>query len=87
MEQRDVLEMVKEATDLSNEIEAILDGEDIMIILMALTKVSGVILAEAKGMSPLLVDERTSIGWFRDGVIAAYRAHLNIITPTDGKVH
>lgn len=87
MEERDVLEMIKEASDLANEVEKVLDGEDMMIILMALTKVCGVILAEAKGLSPLMEDEASTLAWFGAGVASTYRAHLNIITPTDGHVH
>lgn len=87
MEERDVLEMVREASELAGNIEEMMDGEDLMIILMALTKVCGVMLAEAKGLSPLIIDEGSSLAWFGAGVTAAYRAHLNIITPTDGHVH
>lgn len=81
------LEAVKEAMDLAIELEEVLDGQDLMVILMALTKISGVMLADAKGMAPFFIDESNSLAWFENGVSMAYRIHLQLTTPTDGHIH
>lgn len=83
----EVVEMIREAMQLSASIEEILDGEELLIILMALTKVSGVMLAEAKGMSPDLKDEESSTEWFKQAVIAAYRGHILVSAECENKVH
>ena len=86
-ESQDAFQAVQEAMRLAMEIEEVLDEQDLMICLMALTKVSGVLLAEAKDMTPFFTNEASSLAWFKDGVSMAYRIHLQLITPTDGHVH
>jgi hypothetical protein len=58
-----------------------------MVILMALTKVSGVMMCEAKGIAPELRNLDTAIRWFSDGAAAAYMAHEEIMGEPDGTVH
>lgn len=86
-EVNEALEAVKDAMNLAVEIEELLDGQDLMVILMALTKLSGVMLADAKGMAPFFIDEASSLTWFGNGVSMAYRIHLQLTTPTDGHIH
>ena len=80
-------QMVYEALDLANSVEEVLDGEDMSIILMALTKVVGVMLAEAKDMGKNFEDKSVAIEWFSMAVDAAYEGHMSFIKNSDGKMH
>lgn len=84
---REILTMVKEAMDLSNRVEELMEGEDMLVILMALTKVAGVMLAESQGLSPDLADEETSIVWFSRGTSAAYKGHMAVIKDASSSMH
>lgn len=85
--ERDVMNLVKEAMALSDRLESVLDGEDMFVILMALTKVAGVMLAESEGLSPDLADERTAVAWFSVGAVAAYRGHKEVMRESAGTMH
>jgi hypothetical protein len=85
--ERDVQKMVMEAMQLSDAVEDVLSGQDYYVILMALTKVSGCMLAEVAGMGPDFQDENTAADWFRHGVIAAYRGHVLAMRDDDSTMH
>lgn len=85
--EREVMTMVREAMDLSNRVEELMEGEDMLVILMALTKVAGVMLAESEGLSPDLADEQKAVMWFSAGTIAAYRGHKEVMKDVAGSMH
>jgi hypothetical protein len=85
--EKEVMSLVREAMELSDRLESVLDGEDMFVILMALTKVAGVMLAESEGLSPNLADERTSVAWFSVGAVAAYRGHKEAMKEAAGTMH
>lgn len=85
--EKEVMSLVREATALSDRLELVLEGEDMFVILMALTKVAGVMLAESEGLSPNLADERTSVAWFSAGAAAAYRGHKEVMKEVGGTMH
>lgn len=85
--EREVSAMVQEAMHLSDRVEDLLEGEDLMVILMALTKVSGVMLAESQGLAPDLADEQKAVMWFSAATIAAYRGHMEVIKEMSGSMH
>jgi hypothetical protein len=84
---RDIAKIVHEAMVLSDRLETAMDGEDMYVILMALTKVAGVMLAESEGMSPDLADEAAAIAWFGAGATAAYRGHKLFLQENDRPMH
>lgn len=86
-DQHEALSVMRDAMQLTLELEEVMDGKDLMVILMALTKVCGVMLAEARGLSPAFSDEEKSLTWMATGMSMAYRLHLKMTTPTDGHVH
>jgi hypothetical protein len=83
----EALGMMREAMDLSIAMEESLEGKDLYIILMALTKVAGVMLAEAKEIMPDHQDERAAVTWFSAGVLAAYRGHMLAMLEADKTMH
>lgn len=83
----EAMSMMREAMDLSNAIEESLEGKDLYIILMALTKVAGVMLAEAKEIMPEHQDERAAVTWFSTGIVAAYRGHMLAMHEVSQKMH
>jgi len=85
--ERDVMRLVKEAMSLSDRLESVMDGEDMFVILMALTKVAGVMLAESEGLTPDLVDEQSAVAWFSVGTIASYRGHKQFLKDNDTTMH
>jgi hypothetical protein len=85
--EKEVMTMVREAMNLSDRVEELLEGEDLMVILMALTKVAGVMLAESEGLSPDLADENKAAMWFSAGAIAAYRGHKEMMKDISGSMH
>ena len=85
--EKEVMTMVREAMNLSDRVEEMMEGEDLMIILMALTKVAGVMLAESEGLTPDLVDEQRAVTWFSAGTIAAYRGHKEVLKEINGSMH
>lgn len=85
--EREVMTMVREAMDLSNRMEELMEGEDMLVILMALTKVAGVMLAESRGLSPDLASEDMAIAWFSLGTAAAYRGHREVMKESNGSMH
>jgi hypothetical protein len=85
--EREVMTMVRDAISLSDRVEQLMEGEDMMVILMALTKVAGVMLAESQGISPDLVDEEKAIAWFGMGAAAAYRGHVEVLKDIAAQMH
>lgn len=85
--EKEVMTMVQDAINLSDRLEELMEGEDLMIILMALTKVAGVMLAESEGLSPDLADEQKAITWFGAGAILAYRGHKEVMKDISGSMH
>jgi hypothetical protein len=85
--EREVMTMVQDAIKLSDRVEQLMEGEDMMVILMALTKVAGVMLAESQGISPDLADEEKAIAWFGMGTAAAYRGHAEVLKEIAGQMH
>jgi hypothetical protein len=85
--EREVASMVREAMDLSDRLEQAMEGEDMFVILMALTKVAGVMLAESEGLSPDLADEQKAVAWFAVGTVAAYRGHKEVMKDISGSMH
>jgi hypothetical protein len=85
--EREVMTMVQDAIKLSDRVEQLMEGEDMMVILMALTKVAGVMLAESQGISPDLADEEKAIAWFGMGAAAAYRGHVEVLKDTAAQMH
>jgi hypothetical protein len=85
--EREVMTMVREAINLSDRVEELMEGEDMMVILMALTKVAGMMLAESQGISPDLDDEEKAIAWFGMGATAAYRGHVEVLKEIAGQMH
>lgn len=83
----EVSNMVMEAMDLSNAMEESLEGKDLYVILMALTKVAGVMMAEAKEIMPDVQDENAAAQWFSQGMIAAYRGHMEVMREFNQKMH
>lgn len=83
----EIMNMVKEAMDLSNAMEESLEGKDLYVILMALTKVAGVMLAEAREIMPDTPDEESAARWFSQGMIAAYRGHMAVMQEISQKMH
>jgi hypothetical protein len=83
----EVVTMVQDAIKLSDRLEQMMEGEDMMVILLALTKVAGVMLAESQGISPDLVDEEKAIAWFGMGTAAAYRGHVEVLKEIAGQMH
>lgn len=85
--EREVMTMVRDAISLSDRVEQLMEGEDMMVILMALTKVAGVMLAESQGISPDLADEEKAIAWFGMGTAAAYRGHAEVLKDIAAQMH
>lgn len=85
--ERDVMSLVREAIALSDKLESVMDGEDMFVILMALTKVAGVMLAESEGLSPDLANEKDALAWFSVGAMAAYRGHKLAMKENAGTMH
>lgn len=84
---KEQMELIFDALHLANEIEEVLDGKELLIILMALTKVSGVMLAEAHGMLEEMKDESSAVMWFGRGMAAAYRGHAEFLKQHEGSLH
>lgn len=80
-------QMVFEALELAESVEEVLDGKEMYIILMALTKVAGVMLAESRGISQHFEHKSDAIEWFSMAVDAAYEGHMAFMKNAEGKMH